>query len=240
MDKAWDVLRRSALESGIMLTEQQYGRLQRYMEMLQQWNKVMNLTAISDDTGIIIKHFLDSLLYAKQAGAERAGLIMDLGTGAGLPGIPLKIWQAERKVILVDSSQKRLRFLQEVVASLQLQNIELVHARAEDLGQSPGYREKMALVLSRAVAPLPVLAEYCLPFVALQGYFSAAKGPDALQELTMAEPAITALGGKVTGVQRYELPQQLGTRYVINIAKQTATPAKYPRKAGLPAKKPLS
>jgi 16S rRNA (guanine527-N7)-methyltransferase len=239
VNKYWENLLQSTSEAGIDLNRQQLQQLHRFMELLQTWNKLMNLTAITDEAGIIYKHFLDSLLYAKLAKADEAEEVVDLGTGAGFPGLPLKIWLPDCKVVLVDSLQKRLKFIKEVVHTLCLKNVELIHGRAEDLGKDEQHREKYGLVLSRAVAPLPVLVEYCLPLVRVKGRFAAAKGPEVAQELAMAEKAIVILGGLVEKSINYTLPFVNEQRTMVSITKITATPSKYPRKAGQPAKKPL-
>lgn len=239
MNKHWENLKQAVRQVGLELSDGQWEQLRLYLEMLQSWNKVMNLTAITDEPGIIYKHFLDCYYYLSYAGARPDQRILDLGTGAGLPGIPLKILYPQAEVHLVDSLQKRLHFLQEVIGKLQLEKVYLVHSRAEDLGKDPQYREKFDLVLSRAVAALPILSEYCLPLVKRGGYFAAAKGPKAQEELTQAQRAIDLLGGKVQKVHEYQLPYINEGRSVIIITKVQETPKNYPRKAGIPAKRPL-
>lgn len=239
MNNHWENLQQAMAQVGLVLSEGQWTQLRQYLELLQSWNKVMNLTAIEDEPGIIYKHFLDCFYYLSYAGARAEQRILDLGTGAGLPGIPLKILYPQAQVYLVDSLQKRLHFLQEVIQKLQLTNIHLVHGRAEDLGKDPQYREKFDLVLSRAVAALPVLSEYCLPLVKVGGQFAAAKGPKAQEELAQAQKAIDLLGGKVQKIHEYQLPYINEGRSIIIIEKVQATPKNYPRKAGIPAKRPL-
>jgi 16S rRNA (guanine527-N7)-methyltransferase len=240
MIKGWEYLLKAAKDFEFDLTEAQLQKFATYLRLLQEWNQKINLTAIEDDQGIVIKHFIDSLLFLKKINLSSKMVVLDLGTGAGFPGLPLKIWQPEVKVVLADSLQKRIRFLEEVVKNLELKNIEIVHGRAEDLAREKSYREKFDCVVARAVASLPVLAEYCLPFVAKEGFFAAAKGPDLEEELVQAEQAIKTLGGEVLTVEYYLLPYLEEKRSLIKILKSSLTPKKYPRKAGLPAKRPLS
>ncbi|MDS1029838.1 16S rRNA (guanine(527)-N(7))-methyltransferase RsmG [Bacillota bacterium LX-D] len=236
---SWDLLQSKLKKEEILLKEDQLEKLQQFMTLLQEWNKVMNLTAIKDEAGIISKHFIDSLLYAKNAGVLNVNKVLDLGTGAGFPGIPLKIWQPDLPITLVDSLRKRINFLAEVIKILDLKNIELVHGRAEDIGKNDDYREKYDLVLSRAVASLPVLVEYCLPLVKVGGKFAAAKGPDYDHELAEGKNAVKILGGELKKVFFYTLPPTEDQRSVLLFKKVALTPAKYPRKAGQPEKSPL-
>lgn len=239
MSNHWENLELAAQQVGMEIDEKKKEQLKEYLHLLQSWNKVMNLTAIDDEPGIIYKHFLDCIYYLSYARIKPGQKIVDLGTGAGFPGIPLKILYPQTEVYLVDSLQKRLKFLQEVIEKLQLKEISLIHGRAEDLGKDPHYREKFDVVLSRAVASLPVLTEYCLPFVKVGGHLAAAKGPQIQEELAQAQKAISVLGGKLEEVYEFQLPYIQEGRSVIIISKLQATPKNYPRRAGIPAKRPL-
>jgi 16S rRNA (guanine527-N7)-methyltransferase len=239
MIKGWEYLKDTASKYELGLQEKQLDQFAAYLQLLQEWNKKINLTAIDDEAGIIIKHFIDSLLFLKKIGIKDGVTVLDLGTGAGFPGVPLKIWQPDVKIVLVDSLQKRINFLRNVVETLDLAEVELIHGRAEDLAQKYNYREKFDLCISRAVANLAVLTEYCLPFVKKGGYFAAAKGPDLDNELKDANKAITVLGGQIDELEYYTLPYLNENRSFVKIIKTAETPQKYPRKAGIPAKKPL-
>jgi len=239
MIKGWNYLKETGESLALNLQAHQLEQFAAYLKLLQEWNSKINLTAIVDDEGIVIKHFIDSLLFLKKININDGMTVLDLGTGAGFPGIPLKIWRPNLKIVLVDSLQKRIVFLEEVLKQLGLSQVELVHGRAEDLARMEGYRESFDFVISRAVANLRVLAEYCLPFVRIEGYFAAAKGPDLEQELKEAQKAIEILGGQVAEKEHYLLPYLKEKRSYIKINKVQATPEKYPRKAGIPAKKPL-
>ena len=204
-----------------------------------------NLTAVDDDNGIAMKHFIDSLTlcpYIREE-EEKTGnknlTLADIGTGAGFPGMPLKISMPELKVTLMDSLQKRLGFLKEVCDALSLEGVEMVHARAEDGGKDKKYRERFDIVTARAVAALPVLAEYCLPFVKVGGVFLAMKG-HAEEEIKDANKAIALLGGTIEKTDTFRLPGTDMDRTIIVVRKIRPTPARFPRKAGMPAKEPLS
>ena len=239
INKAEILLARVALSLGIELSAEQLAKFARFRELLQEWNKKINLTAIIEDEEIALKHFVDSLLYLQQAAAASAEYILDLGTGAGFPGIPLKILWPEKKVVLMDSLQKRMNFLAVVIDELALTDIELVHMRAEDMGKSPKYREKFDLVLSRAVAPLPVLLEYALPLVKLGGSFAPTKGKDYKEELIAAKKALLLLGGELIEDRKAMLPVKDELRVTLLIKKKRSCPKAYPRLAGTPKKKPL-
>lgn len=224
-------------ELGISLPATAPSLFARYYEFLISENKQVNLTRITEVQEVMIKHFLDSLMLLVPF-PQLPGLLLDLGSGAGLPGIPLKIARPALKLTLVDALQKRINFLRQLTDKLQLQ-VNCLHGRAEDYGKDGAYREMYQLVVSRAVAKLNVLLELCLPFVAVGGHFVAYKGPEGESELAAAKDALRELGGSPVQVWHYELPQQLGQRSLIIIRKDQVTPAKYPRKAGVPAKRPL-
>ena len=224
-------------ELHIQLTEEQIQQFIKYYEMLVEKNKVMNLTAITEFDEVIEKHFLDSLSLIKVYDLKKDISVLDMGTGAGFPGIPLKIAFPELKVTLADSLNKRILFLQEVIDELHLEKIEAVHARAEELGKNKAYREMYDLVVSRAVANLSSLEEYCVPFVKIGGNFISYKSGEIEEEVANAKNATFLLGGKVKDVYKFDLYEQ--KRSFVIIKKVKGTPKTYPRKAGTPTKTPL-
>lgn len=228
-------------EMNLAATTEQLKLFEQFTDLMLDWNEKVNLTAILEPEEIVTKHYLDSLvplLYQEKYKLDFSS-ILDMGTGGGFPGMPLKILLPEIKVILADSLNKRIAYLNHVIEELGLQNIQAVHGRAEDLGQDPGYRERFSIVFSRAVARLNVLAEYCLPLVQVGGHFVALKGPDLEEELAEGKAAIKALGGKTEGVEVLELPLSHDPRTLVIVKKLESTAKKYPRRAGLPAKKPI-
>lgn len=224
-------------ELGISLSEEQIGQFLTYYEMLVEKNKVMNLTAITEFDDVIEKHFLDSLSLIKVCDLNRELSVMDMGTGAGFPGIPLKIAFPKLQVTLADSLNKRILFLQEVIDELGLNGVEAIHARAEELGKNKNYREQYDLVVSRAVANLASLEEYCVPFVKIGGSFISYKSGEIEEEVANAKNATFLLGGKVKEVYKFDLYEQ--KRSFVVIEKCKGTPKTYPRKAGTPTKTPL-
>ena len=212
-------------------------RLARYAALLTEWNEKINLTAITQPEEMAVKHFVDSAVLLKFIELPPAARVVDVGTGAGFPGLVLKILRPDLQLVLLDSLQKRLRFLEAVTGELGLQ-AELVHARAEEGGQNPLFRETFDLATARAVARLPLLAEYCLPFVKLGGRFCALKGPDGQDELKEAAAALQTLGGKNPILYTYTLPGG-DRRSIIAAEKKTQTPTKFPRNPAQIAKKPL-
>lgn len=228
----------TAKTAGFELSDEQLAQFDKYKELLLSWNEKMNLTAITQSDEVDTKHFVDSLYGLKFM--ESAKSIIDVGTGAGFPGLPLKILKPELSLTLLDSLNKRLNFLKEVADTLNLKDVTFVHSRAEDGGiKGSPLRESFDVAASRAVANLSVLAEYCLPYVKVGGVFLAYKGNDADSELADADNAISTLGGEVTGTFRYTIPETDITHSIIVIKKVKNTPEKYPRQQGKIQKKPL-
>ena len=225
-------------EAGLEFTEKQLEQFSMYFDLLIETNKVMNLTAITEPEEVAVKHIIDSLLAFDEK-IFPGKLLADVGTGAGFPGIPLKIYCPELKVVLLDSLTKRLKFLEAVIEQLGLQDISCVHLRAEDAGQNKDHREKYDLVTARAVARLSVLSEYCLPLVKVGGYFIAMKGSKFKEVISEGLTAVGILGGEIISAEEVKLPGLDDGRAIIRIRKIKKTPVKYPRKAGLPEKQPL-
>ena len=226
-------------ELNIELSEEQIQQFLDYYELLVEWNKVMNLTAITEFDEVIEKHFLDSLCLVKNMDLSKPLTMLDLGTGAGFPGIPLKIAFPEIDVVLMDSLNKRINFLNEVIAQLGIKKITAVHGRAEEMARKKEYREAFDLVVSRAVANLSSLSEYCLPFVKKDGCFVSYKSAESDQEIVDAKNAIFLLGGKTGDIVKYQVPGSDMGRALVKIVKVKQTPKAYPRKAGTPSKNPL-
>lgn len=224
----------------LVLSEDQKYRFIKYYELLTEWNQKINLTAITAFDEVIRKHFLDSLYFFKLPDIFGGGTMIDVGTGAGFPGIPVAIVCPEIKVTLLDSLKKRVDFLTLCGTELALNNIEPVHARAEDAARDPSFREQYDWAVSRAVASLPVLCEYCLPFVKKGGAFVSYKSLKAEQEVKEAEKAIRLLGGDVERITHMKLADIGEERNLVLIRKNGQTPEKYPRKSGIPSKKPIS
>lgn len=232
-----NILTRYLKEINIQLDKEQVLQFYQYMQLLIEWNKKMNLTAIIEPHEIILKHFVDSLTM--ETYLQEGATLVDVGTGAGFPGIPLKICRKDIKIVLVDSLNKRLNFLNEVIQKLKLDKIETVHSRAEELGRNKEYREKFDIATSRAVANLATLSEYLIPFVKKEGKCICMKGSNVEEELENSKKAIQILGGKIIKMDSFFLPQTEIKRNIIVIKKIERTPVKYPRKPGLPAKEPI-
>jgi len=226
-----------AKKINIVFTDKQLEQFRIYYEMLVEKNKVMNLTGITEWDEVLEKHFLDSISLIRAIDLNQELTVMDMGTGAGFPGIPLKIAFPNLKVTLADSLNKRVLFLQEVIDALGLEGIEAIHGRAEDLARDKKYRENYDLSVSRAVANLSTLSEYCLPFVKLGGQFISYKSGDVDEEVNESKSAVFLLGGKVKDVVKFKLGES-GRSFII-IDKVNGTSKTYPRKAGIPSKKPL-
>lgn len=232
-------LREKAAALGIKLSDHQLEQFETYYEMLVEKNKVMNLTAITEKNEVIDKHFADSLALIKSGVSLTGQKILDIGTGAGFPGIPLKIAFPELEIVLLDSLNKRIKFLNEVIEALGLEKITAIHGRAEDFAKQKEYREQFDYVVSRAVANLTVLSEYCLPYVKVGGCFIPYKSGEIDEELNNSKKAVRILGGKIEEVVKFQLPDTDIGRSFVKIKKNKNTAKKYPRKAGLPAKEPL-
>ena len=228
----------------IEISDDQINCFEKYYELLIEKNKVMNLTAITDKEDVIVKHFIDSIalipyLLDKGININNELKIIDIGTGAGFPGLPLKIMMPDVKFTLLDSLNKRVSFLNEVIDELKLKDIEALHGRAEDYASDNKYREKYDICVSRAVANLSTLSEYCIPFVKEDGFFISYKAGESEEEINKSKNAIKILGGKINKVEEFVLPGTDASRVFVFIRKQELTDKKYPRKAGVPAKKPL-
>ena len=235
------MIRKMFSECNIELSEKQEQQFHNYYELLIEWNKKINLTAITEYKEVIWKHFIDSALLTKSdlyQEKERKS-ILDMGTGAGFPGIVLAILSPEKKFTLVDSLQKRIDFLTIVIKELELENVILFHGRAEDYGQKENFRNQFDFVVSRAVAELPLLLEYCIPFVKLEGYFISYKGKKYMEEIDYAENAFKELTCNLDRIEKFSLRDKKEERVLLFIKNNSLTNSKYPRRAGKPKKKPL-
>ena len=223
----------------ISLTAQQTEQFYKYYELLTEKNKVMNLTAITEFQDVVRKHFIDSLMVKEVLVLKENASLIDVGTGAGFPGIPLKIVYPHLELVLLDSLNKRVQFLNDVINQLKLQKISAVHGRAEDIAKRLDYREQFDYCVSRAVANLASLSEYCLPFVKVGGSFIAYKSEKVEEEIKSAARAIELLGGQISVKKEFMIPGTELYRCILNIWKKSGTPGKYRRKAGKPLKEPL-
>lgn len=226
-----------AKEINIEFSVEQLKKFHRYKELLLEWNEKMNLTAITDPEEIILKHFIDSLTILKEIKDNEK--VVDVGTGAGFPGIPLSIMNETIKITLVDSLNKRLIFLQNVIDELKLENVKIVHSRAEDFGKNKNYRETFDIAVSRAVANLSTLSEYLIPLIKINAKCICMKASEADEEIENAKKAIKVLGGAINRIDKFNLPKSDIGRTIIIISKEKGTPNKYPRKAGIPSKEPI-
>lgn len=232
-----DKFEKGLADLGISLNETQIKQFLDYYELLVETNKVMNLTAITEFDEVIEKHFLDSLSLCRIYDLNREIRVLDLGTGAGFPGVPLKIAFPQIRLVLADSLNKRIKFLENVIGELSLQNVSCVHGRAEEMGRNKEYREQFDLCVSRAVANLSSLSEYCIPFVKEGGAFISYKSGEIEEEANAAKKAISVLGGELREIYKFDLYEQ--KRSFVIIDKKKKTPKAYPRKAGTPTKEPL-
>lgn len=233
-----EIFKEKLKTTDIVLTDEQIEKFYTYMLLIQEWNEKINLTAILEPEEMIVKHFIDSLSIAKDI--ENGAKVIDVGTGAGFPGIPLKIYNDSINITLMDALNKRMLFLNEVASKLNLESgIEIVHGRAEEMAQNPKYREMYDVAVSRAVAPLNILLEYLVPFVKKSGKVVAMKGSSSDEEVKDAKNAFSVLKCKIIESRKIELPDNQGERNILVIEKYETTPKTYPRKAGTPKKNPL-
>ncbi len=223
----------------VSLDEKQVCQFMKYYELLVEWNKVMNLTAITDFDEVCKKHFIDSLSLVKAYDVSSIKTLIDIGTGAGFPGIPLKIVFPDLQVTLLDSLNKRINFLNAVIDELELKNINALHGRAEDFAGKGKLREQYDVCVSRAVANISTLCEYCIPYVKVGGHFISYKSEKIAEEIVTAKKAISILGGKLENQIEFMIPNSDIYRNLVVISKNNRTPASYPRKAGVPSKNPI-
>ncbi|QQK08920.1 16S rRNA (guanine(527)-N(7))-methyltransferase RsmG [Miniphocaeibacter halophilus] len=221
------------------IDENQLDNFEKYRDLLVETNKVLNLTSITEEVEVNYKHFLDSILPLKYVDIRENSSLIDIGTGAGLPGLPIKFVRKDLNIVLMDSLNKRIKFLNKVIGELKLEKIEAIHGRAEEMGRNAKYREKYDYAISRAVSRLNTLVEYCLPFVKVGGYFISMKGPSGHEEYAEAKKAIETLGGKLEKIIDYNLDYEDSERTLIIIKKIKNTNKKYPRAGGKPKSKPL-
>lgn len=221
----------------VMLNDKQISKYYQYMNLLLEWNEKINLTSITRQDEIILKHFIDSMTILKYL--DKYNKIIDVGTGAGFPGIPIAIMKEEKSVTLMDSLNKRIKFLEDIKQKLDLKNINLIHSRAEDLGQDLNNREMYDVSVSRAVANLTTLVEYLIPFIKIGGICICMKGQDVEEEINDSKRAIELLGGRIKKVDEFYLPDSDMKRNIVIIEKIRSTNKRYPRKAGIPSKEPL-
>jgi 16S rRNA (guanine527-N7)-methyltransferase len=235
----YDILKQASDNESLDFDEDKYGKFIKYKELIKEWNEKINLTAITEDSEIIKKHFIDSIKVFKFKELKNAKKVIDIGTGGGFPGIPMKIINPGSKIVLLDSLNKRINFLNEVIKELKLNDIETIHGRAEDYANQSKYREKFDVAISRAVANLTVLSEFCLPYVKVGGYFVAMKGPAIEEEMKDAKNAIKILGGEIEEILKVDIEGSDLNHNLVIIRKLKETPKKYPRKAGMVTKSPL-
>lgn len=234
-----ELLKRKLKELSLELEDEKIHQFIRFYEILVEWNQKMNLTAITEYEDVVEKHFIDSLSIVKTIELNQEMRVIDIGTGAGFPGIPLKIAFPHLEITLLDSLNKRVRFLEYVIGELSLKNIKAIHGRAEDYAHQKEYRETYDLCVSRAVANLSTLSEYCLPYVKKEGSFISYKSGEIAEEVNASEKAIDILGGRISDILKFSLPGTDISRSFVQIEKVRNTGKKYPRKAGLPSKEPL-
>ena len=234
-----DLLQEAFAAAGFPLSAVQAQQFEQYYTILLDWNQRMNLTAIEDAEDVVYKHFLDSVLTLQVTGPLAGKQLIDVGTGAGFPGVALKIMTPTLELCLFDSLQKRIHFLEHLCGQLALKDVRTLHGRAEEFGQNAAYRETFDLATARAVAKLPVLAELCLPFVRVGGQFVALKGPELEQELAESQRALETLGGRLGEIKNIQLAHGQYERNLVVVEKIRPTPKKYPRRAGTPQKAPL-
>lgn len=234
-----DILKKGIEDLGLKCSDETIDKFSKYREILVEWNQKMNLTGIEEEKEVYVKHFLDSVAAVKKGYIKDGMSIIDVGTGAGFPGLPLRICLENSKVTLLDSLNKRINFLSEVCTNINIDDIELIHGRAEDFGKDEKYREQYDIATARAVAGLPILMEFCVPFIKVGGYFVCLKGPNADTELEESRKAMEVLGLEFVEKIDVELPEIELKHNIVVFKKVNSTPAKYPRKAGKPVKTPI-
>lgn len=235
----FDILNEASNNEGLKFDQKKYDQFMLYKDLIKEWNEKINLTAIKEDEAIVKKHFIDSMKVFKFDQLKNAKNVIDIGTGGGFPGIPMKIIKPEVNIVLLDSLNKRIIFLDEVIKRLDLKNIKAIHGRAEDFAQQKQYREKFDVAVSRAVANLTVLSEYCIPYVKVGGYFVAMKGPAVEEEIKASKNAIRMLGGQIEHIEKVQIEGSDLNHNLVIIKKVSQTHTKYPRKAGMVTKVPL-
>lgn len=235
----FDLMSTAAKDVGIELTKEQYEKFIKYMRLVQEWNEKINLTAITEDNEFVKKHFIDCIKAFKSRAIKEAKTLIDVGTGAGFPGLPIAILSPETNVTLLDSLNKRINFLNTVVRELELKNVTTIHSRAEDGARKPELREQFDVATSRAVANMAVLSEFCMPFVKKNGYFVALKGPSIEEELEGGNKAIKTLGGELKNIIEVEVEGTDLNHNIVEVLKVNKCPKTYPRKAGTINKKPI-
>ncbi|MCY6485363.1 16S rRNA (guanine(527)-N(7))-methyltransferase RsmG [Clostridium aestuarii] len=237
--KYYDILENAVESCGLSFSDKKYEQFIKYKDLLKEWNEKVNLTAIKEDEEIIKKHFIDSLKVFKFEKLKEAKKIIDIGTGGGFPGIPMKIIKPEIEMVLLDSLRKRINVLEDIANKIEITDISTIHGRAEEFAKQAKYREKFDAVVSRAVANLTVLSEFCIPYVKVGGYFVALKGPSVEEEIKEAKNAISILGAKLENILEIEIEDSDLKHNLVIIKKIKNTPKQYPRKAGSATKKPL-
>ena len=237
--KFYELMKNAAEEVGMSLSEEQYNKFIKYMKLIQEWNEKVNLTAITEDEEVVKKHFIDCIKAYKSEELKNAETIIDVGTGAGFPGIPIAIMDEDKKITLLDSLNKRINFLNLVINELGLKNVKTIHSRAEDGAKTKELREKFDIATSRAVANMAVLSEFCLPYVKVGGSFVALKGPAVEEELEGSRNAIGVLGGKLKNIIEVEIEGKDLNHNIVIVSKIKECPSNYPRKAGVVSKKPI-
>lgn len=235
----FDIMNTASSDVILPFDEETYNKFMQYKDMIKCWNEKINLTAITADEEIVKKHFIDCIKIFKFSPLKEAKSIIDIGTGAGFPGIPISIMKPDINVVLLDSLNKRINFLNEVISKIELKDITTIHGRAEDFSRKIEYREKSDVAVSRAVANLAVLSELCIPYVKVGGYFVAMKGPSVEEEIKEGKNAVSILGGKIEEIMKIEIENSDLNHNLVVIKKVKETPKAYPRKAGTAVKKPL-
>lgn len=237
--KFYELMKNATEEVGMCLSKEQYDKFMKYMRLIQEWNEKVNLTAITEDEEVVKKHFIDCIKAYKSDELKEAETIIDVGTGAGFPGIPIAIMDENKKVTLLDSLNKRINFLNLVISELGLKNVKTIHSRAEDGARTKELREKFDIATSRAVANMAVLSEFCLPYVKVGGSFVALKGPAIEEELEGSRNAIGVLGGKLKNIIEIKIEETDLNHNIVIVNKIKECPTNYPRKAGIVNKKPI-